>query len=133
MQLLKIFKGLNYDMAFLGFPNSILNDILGIAEAKGYTVNKQEKLVTIGGIEIMEGFEGWKNEIPCQTHGKPDPLLAGEPTGTYEPKQGLAAPRHEGIATLVLARIKSFPVAERTPIECQQFIVELQNTINGKL
>jgi len=132
----KHFKGINADVVFLGFPDTVLHEILALVEANGYLVNKQEKMVTIGGIEIMEGFENWKNEIPYQTPEKPKPLLAGEPAGKYETVQGFEAQQSllrssEGIAALALARIKSFPIAERTPLECQQFIIELQNTING--
>jgi len=134
----KHFKGINADVAFLGFPDTVLHEILALVEANGYLVNKQEKMVTIGGIEIMEGFENWKNEIPYQTPDQPKPLLVREPAGKYETVQGFEAPQSllrssEGIAALALARIKSFPIAERTPLECQQFIVELQNIIHGTI
>lgn len=115
----KHFKGLNSDVAYLGFPDSTLNGLLIIAETKGYTVNKQEKQVTIEGFEISDGFEQWKDEIPYQTLDNQNISLVNEPAENYD--SGL------------IAKIRKFPVAKRTPIECQQFIIELQNTINGTI
>lgn len=113
----KHFKVINANVAYLGFPDSTLNGLLIIAETKGYIVNRHEKQVTIEGFEISDGFEQWKDEIPYQTPDNQNISLVNEPAENYD--SGL------------IAKIRKFPVAERTPIECQQFIIELQNTING--
>jgi hypothetical protein len=117
----KHFKGLNADVAYIGFPNTVLSELLTLAESKGYIVGKPEKLVTISGIEISDGFEKWKKAIPNVI---PDEntinSMVNEPEEKYDKVQGFAAPK--GIATLILAKIKLFPTAERTPIQCQQFI-----------
>jgi hypothetical protein len=115
----KHFKVLNANVAYLGFPDSVLNELLIIAETKSLTVNKQEKLVTISGFEISDGFERWKDEILYQTPDNQNISLVNEPVENYD--SGL------------IDKIRKFPVAERTPIECQQFIIELQNTINGTI
>lgn len=60
----KHFKGLHADVAYLGFPDSVLHEIIAVAEAKGCMVNKQEKMVSIEGCELADGFENWKTKIP---------------------------------------------------------------------
>jgi hypothetical protein len=115
----KHFKGLNSDVVYLGFPNTAISELLSLAKSKGYTVDSQEKLITIRGIESLDGFEQWKAVIPYQMTGDNSKGTLSEPEEKYD--SGL------------VARIRKFPVAERTPIECQQFVTELQNTINGTI
>ena len=115
----KHFKGQNSDLVYLGFPNGILTELLSMAEDKGFKVNKLEKLITINGIEISDGFVQWKEAIPYQMPDDNNKSMVSEPVVNYD--------------SVLATRIRKFPIAERTPIECQQFIIELQNSINGKI
>jgi hypothetical protein len=115
----KHFKGQNSDVVYLGFPNGILTELLSMAEDKGFKVDKLEKLITINGIEMSECFDQWKEALPYQMPDDNKKNMVNEPEEKYD--SGL------------VARIRKFPVAERTPIECQQFIIELQNSINGTI
>nr|NQU91149.1 hypothetical protein [Bacteroidota bacterium] len=114
----KRYKIVGSDVVFLGFPDSTLNEVLKIAEEKGFSVDKQEKIILIDAFEENDGFEKWKDEISIYQNIK-KPQLLNEPATDYNSD--------------LLGKIRKFPVAERTPMDCQQFIVELQNIINGTI
>lgn len=99
----RYFRNVNTEIVYLGFPANSLNSILKIVGNK--TVAKQEKLITISNFEYdADKFELWKSNIKVQNK-----LVSNNQN--------------------IEKRIINFSVANKTPIECQQFLIELQNEI----
>jgi hypothetical protein len=117
----KIVKGY---VVYLGFPDSSLPKVLEIAGEKGFSINKNEKQISIGGFDEMDGFEKWKDEIPVYA-------IENKPQNLNEPEVGYGAIVEAN--NDLQNRIMRFPIAERTPMDCQKFIIELQNIINGTI
>lgn len=115
----KIVKGY---VVYLGFPDSSKPEVLEIAVEKGFSINKNENQISIGGIDEMDGFEKWKDEIPVYASEK-------KPQNLNEPVVGYSTKVENN--TDLQNRIMRFPIAERTPMDCQKFIIELQNIVNG--
>ena len=106
----KFIKIVNSDIVFIGFPDSTLPNILDLCKQKGFTINKNDKLITIELKTKKEGYVKWKNEIAIADSNK---VKKNDAT--------------------IIERIKSFPLATKTPMEAQQFLYELQMEINGNL
>jgi hypothetical protein len=112
------YKVIDNELVYLGFPDKSLEEVLRTSNESGFTVTRKEGLIEITGFEDINGFAEWKNELDLFSNEN-KALPANETTKEF--------------ASPVIDAIRKFPVAERTPIECQQFIVELQNTINGTI
>ncbi len=121
----KFFKTVSSEIAFIGFPNQALNHI--IKKVKGKEVVQSESRICIGGFEFdNEAFLIWKNGIDLTEKPKSkkidrasDDINAIEKTNSQQ--------------SMVIERIRNFSVISKTPLECQQFIIEIQNQLNGSL
>ena len=57
-------KKVNKEIVSIGFPVSVLENIINIAKEKGYEIEQNENIIRISINEICEGsFEEWKNNI----------------------------------------------------------------------
>ena len=106
----KFIKIVNSDIVFIGFPDSILPNILDLCKQKGFAINKNDKLITIELKTKKEGYVKWKNDIEIADSSK--------------------VKKND---TTIIERITSFPLATKTPMEAQQFLYKLQMEINGNL
>lgn len=106
----KFIKKVGSEIAYIGFPDSVLDTILEMCKQKGYAYHKVDHLITIELNTKMEGFEPWKNEIDLEEINKPK---------KEEPS--------------IIEQIVNFPLAAKTPMEAQQFLYDLQMEINGNL
>ena len=109
----KFYKNAKQEVVYLGFPANFLEQILKIAKEKNIT--KKETQIFIGKYELKkEDFINWKSDIQLwQSSEKVKTDLSG-----FEDLIGLSD------------KIKNFPIASKTPIECQQFIIQLQNELS---
>jgi len=104
----KYYKNVNAEVVYCGFPGNTLNEILKLAKNK--TISKNDKQITISGFELnKQEFKLWKDNIEIVKNEK-------DQTG-FENLSGLSD------------KIRNFRVANKTPIECQQFLIELQNEL----
>jgi len=106
----KFIKKLGHDIVYIGFPSSVLSTILEICKHKGFSINQNNNLINIKQKNKLKGFENWKNALKISEHN------------TVKQTN-----------TSLSDRIKSFPIASKTPMEAQQFLYELQIEINGNL
>jgi hypothetical protein len=111
----KYFKVITGDLIYLGFPDQILDEILSLCENK--EIKRHEKLIEINGFDESNGFDTWKSSVDYAEHVIENKLNAKLNGDIYK----------------VIERIRQYPIAERTPIESQLFIIELQNLINGTI
>ncbi len=121
----KYFKTVGREIAFIGFPHQALNQI--IVKAEGKAVEQSESRICISGFAFdKEAFVTWKNGIDLtekSTGKKVD--RASEDINAIE--------KANGAQSTVIERIRRFPVISKTPLECQEFIIEIQNQLNGSL
>lgn len=114
----KYFKNINFEMVYLGFPGKILPEICEISKRKGLTISSGDNIIEISGFETLNDFIDWKAGVTSYKTEN-DSVIANDSKMDYEKN--------------LIDKIRKFPIAERTPIECQKFIAELQHTINGTI
>ncbi len=111
----KFYKNVKQEVVYLGFPQSNFSKIESICKEINLPVEKEKNQIKIKGLAnfIEEEFINWKNNIP---------LIESE---------GVAlSPRSHSLKeNKIIEKIRNFSVISKTPIECQAFIVELQNEL----
>ena len=117
------FKGINTTLVFLGFPDTGLEKIKALCLEKGLETGIEDKQIKISGFLNSDGFDEWKiNFIKNQP-------MAAEPEQDYKMKdQTIGLDVNE-----LIESIRFFPIASKSPMECQQFLYQLQKCINGTL
>ena len=121
----KYFKTISSEVVFIGFPHQALQQ--NIEKADGKAVEQNESRICISGFAFdKEAFMIWKNDVDLSEKS------------TSKITQGASNDIHPIEIThpgqnSVIDRIKNFPVIRKTPLECQQFIIEIQHQLNGSL
>jgi len=113
----KYYKNIGSSLVYLGFPDKVLNEIIAVCGSLGLILKTGEGLIEITGFDKADDFDTWKAGFEAK-----EILVVNESEVIYPAKE-----------TNIIDKIRLFPVAGRTPIECQQLIVELQKIINGTL
>ena len=109
----KHIKNVKKDIVYLGFTESSLNAILQLVQNKN--IEKTEKQIICGPFAANENeFIDWKNNIVITTEKTFDKVL-------------------ELCQNSVLEQLNNFAVATKTPVECQLFIINLQNQLHGSI
>ncbi len=122
----KYFKGIAKDVVFLGFPHIAKEDVLNDINIQD--IQSDEKQIIITGYQFdIIGFKEWKQSVDLKVTTIQDKLLVSEPQISYTTNE------HYKPNNPLLDLIQKFPVALKTPFECQQFIIEIQNQINGSI
>ncbi len=112
----KRIKYLNRDIIYFGLPDNSLEKLL--ESNTQWNPERDTNKITINGFHIdQEEFGIWKynNVTPINV---PD---RSEKSSDYV------------YASKIFEKIKKFPVLNKSPLDCQNFIIELQNTLNGTL
>ena len=105
----KFVKTVNQDIVYLGFPNTIIEEIIQKAKSNNYLVSKNEKRIVIIGIQKEEGFEKWKENIK----------ISGK-----ENKAGNMDNNNQ-----IIQKIKEFDLINKTPVESFNFLSEIQKQL----
>ena len=113
----KYFKNIKASLAYLGFPSSILDNNLTKCKKKGFEIKRNTELIEIIGFDGIEGFEDWKDQF-------------NEKEIEFNVKKENDKTEIENI---VFDKIRRFAVIESSPMDCQRFIIELQNIVNGAI
>jgi hypothetical protein len=113
----KYFKNVGCEVAFCGFPNTTLDELL--AKVCDKEIFKEDETIRIAGFEQVENdvINVWKNGIP---------IVVKE----SEPKYSVCENNFNS-KELVLQNLRIFRVASSSPIECQQFLMEMQKQLDG--
>ncbi|HNV82203.1 MAG: hypothetical protein WBI34_06355 [Tenuifilaceae bacterium] len=114
----RYFKNVGCEVVYCGFPHTALNELL--ANYSNKEVIREESMISIYSFEQVENdrFNDWKNGVSVVAK---------------EEKIGYALPNVCGISRKeeVLQSIRSFRVVNSTPLECQQFLIEMQKQLDG--
>jgi hypothetical protein len=113
----KLVKAVDTEIAYLGFPEKVLEEALQLAGEKGWSVEKEEKLIKIGIGEAVspEAFQAWIPK-PGKEHEGPSAEEVTEGSDSYDE---------------VIRKLRSYPILEKSPLETQQFVLHLQKQIHG--
>jgi hypothetical protein len=111
-------KKLDMEVVSIGFPRSQLSVIFEITQQNGFTLVVEESGVFTIKIlnEPMVNFEEWKQNIPLQLSEKSDLI-----------DQSISLNR-VGLFSIV-QELELFTVADHTPMQSMQFIIDIQNKI----
>ncbi len=121
--LKKFYKICKCEVVSLGFPESALEGhLVKIPELPGEITERTDKIIRLQS-EIFDigEYGSWKDslELVCQS----------ESTKAQDRNSIQGNPLESDLRK----RIIGFPVIQRTPMEAQAFIVELQLEINGQI
>ncbi len=104
----KFYKNVNSEVVYLGFHSNSLEQILQSVNKKN--VQKSEKQIIVDNFQLdINKFIFWKSEIKLWQSSNTLPKLSAR--------------------TEIITKIRNYPIVSKTPIECQQFIIELQKEI----
>lgn len=115
----KHFKKAKWDVAYLGFPDTVYASMLETLSTRGLvfeSISVDHTVIAVGKIITKPVFADWLAAIQEE-----DVLSV--------PKEQLS--KDEKYA--LLERIKNFPLALRTPLESQQFLWSIQKELDGTL
>ena len=109
----KFIKSVDQEVVYLGFPESKLPAFKAIAEERELAWLMEEKRIGISGFQAVDpaAYQVWFDSIEKESAGK----------NSGKPKLD------------ILERIRRFPILEKSPLETQQFLIQLQKEINGYL
>lgn len=113
----RYFKNVGCEVVFCGFPNTTLNELL--LKVCDKEIFKEDETIRITGFEQVENevFNDWRNGIPIVVRESEAVYSVWE--NGYNSKE------------VVLQRLRNFRVASSTPLECQQFLMEMQKQLDG--
>jgi hypothetical protein len=126
-QITKIYvKKVKQEIIFLGFPDSILEQILKIVETihvSSLHVIKKETIIEIQGFADTQGFEQWKEGIKLKVNPVRD--VACNVSTSHPCIFALSNFNH------IIEKIREYPIINKTPVQAFNFLAELKNEING--
>ncbi len=105
----KYYKNVNKEVVFLGFPQNSFANIESICNKQNFIVKVSANQIKLSGFSKIDNlsFTEWKNNI----------ALFSKQTLIHQNE--------------LINKIRNFSVVSKTPIECQQFLIELQNYISN--
>lgn len=119
------YKGHDEPVAMLGFPPQSLDGILSTERCSGFTrleVSSEQVDVVVSEKELpdeyevelfLDDFKRWKESLPVEEQEK-------------SRKGGTDSLPGKTSATTILQKILTFPVENRTPLDCQSFLFQLR-------
>lgn len=107
------------DLVFVGFPKASLSkftleNVVTSEVSEGHLVMTLPETMMPIGEDYNKGFENWKTTIPLvQTKQKPLHTLADRPVSM----------------TGIMKKVMEYNVLEHSPIECMQFVSDIQRQL----
>ncbi len=113
----KYYKNVKQEVVYLGFPQKSFSKIESICKEQNLTIIEENNRIIISGLASFteNEFVNWKKDI----------LLVKSEGVALSPRT------HSLKENQIIEKLRNFSVVSKTPIECQQFIVELQQQLNG--
>lgn len=112
-------KVVNQVVAHLGFPNQSLEEVIQLAATRGWEIDQKDKLIRIKTGETIEE-EVWEKWLALHKESAEDiSRISSKKPASTEPLE------------MVIQKLRSYPILEKSPLETQQFVLDLQKEING--
>ena len=112
----KYVKTVQQEIVYVGFPNNQLEVIIQMAKEKGKAVDQEEKQVVIN----MEA------DLDSAAYTQWFASLEEERKAIVE-----KGPLTSNLFNGIIEKIRSYTILEKSPLETQQFVLEIQKEING--
>ena len=116
----RFIKSADSDMLFVGFPQTSLSRLLPegcetVEQGDGPLLLSLPETLMKGDFDRTQEFANWKSTIPMAEakEKKPQPTLADRPVSM----------------TGVMKRVMKYDVLQHSPIECMQFIQDIQRQL----
>lgn len=112
-------KKVKKEIVSIGFPVSILENIINLAKEKGYEIKQIDNSTIIRintGVSFEGSFEEWKNSIT---------VIALVQNNKNYGSTNLSDKRKEA----VIEKLKGYSLVNHTPIETMQLVMELQKEL----
>jgi len=110
----KFIKSVNQHIVYIGFPATYLQTIL--QKVAGYPVINTENCIELQGFQPTENFVEWKNNTTVIE--KIETTVANH-----------AIIESENQYKNIIEKIRQFPIATKSPVEVQQFLIEIQEQL----
>jgi hypothetical protein len=111
-------KKVRKEIVSIGFPVNVLENIINLAKEKGYEIEQSENIIRINTNGFCEGsFEEWKNSVKMQVSSQSNDKSGKVDNNLNKKKE------------VVIEKIKAYSLANHTPIETMQLVMELQKEL----
>lgn len=117
-------KTLNTEIVSMGFPQSVLTNTLGRLRELSVSIEMGKDDITIILLEEQCGYDEWFQQFPLIEKEKlphSDKVrcstIASPPVGTKENETNETA----------IQMLRNFPIMQKTPLEVQLFVLQLQD------
>lgn len=125
----KYVKEVKATVASIGFPDTVLEHNLKCLGIHTSGVNRSENIIEIELIEPVSGFSEWFNNMVIQANvGDEERMRVRKPEIPVQAIQAEA--KYEDDVRRILKDLRDFPLIQKTPLEVQMFMMELQVRAN---
>lgn len=109
----RLVKSIQGEMAYLGFPEKTMTTVIQLSEQNNYEIRQSDTHIQILGLPAIMGsdYSEWFTALPLNTN----PINREESSNKQD----------------IINQIRSYPLLEKSPLEAQGFILNLQKLING--
>lgn len=111
-------KELKTEIVSMGFPHSILDDMLERLESVSVSTEKGEKEICICLQAPQTGYEEWFQQFEVEEKSD-SPNRVGSPV----PEPDIH------ITKGIIQALRDFPIMQKTPLEVQLFVLQLQEQL----
>lgn len=117
----KYIKELKTEIVCMGFPHSILTDILNRLQTLSVSIEQEEKEITVRLKESPDGYENWFGQF--QIAEKEEEMI----TTSINP----ISEKSCSVMESIIQALRDFPIMQKTPLEVQLFVLQLQEQLKS--
>lgn len=123
----KYIKEIKETVASIGFPDAILQGNLERMRPHCSDIKIQDNIIEVELKNPIEGYQEWFNNIEIISANIPKNAKKESPE---EKKIVKTENECTLIADQILKELRNFPIMQKTPLEVQMFVLELQKKLN---
>lgn len=125
----KYVKEIKATIASIGFPDTVLEHNLKCLNIYTLGVSRSQSIIEMELIEPVSGFSEWFNDVALQASaGDEEKIQVQKPEIPLQAIQ--AEVKYGNDVRCILKDLRDFPLIQKTPLEVQMFIMELQMRVN---
>lgn len=109
----KFVKTVKQEIVYMGFPDTIIEEILKESEKISHSIVRYETRIIINGIQKEKGFIKWKENIKIQE------------------KEKEVGSQIKNNNNQIIRKLIEFPIMNKTPVEALNFLAEIQKQLSG--
>lgn len=124
----KYIKEIKEIVVSIGFPDVLLTGNLDKLKPFSSFVNVTENMIEIGLAEPLEGYQEWFDQQDIMPEKFPNPENKKE-----KKEEEISKNEHcnDTTSEQIIKELRSFPLMQKTPLEVQMFVLELQKKLSN--